>query len=77
MIKLTDTELDQVFRAAGPLPVADRDRFLQAVAERLCGASNVGPGAVYRVCHELQKEFMSGHYPDLSTGHWQKWRRLG
>ena len=34
-LKLTDDELDQVFRAAQPLAPADRDQFLKDVAMRL------------------------------------------
>jgi hypothetical protein len=43
-MKLTDTELDIVMRAAQPLAVNDRDPFLQAVASRLAGLSERGDG---------------------------------
>jgi hypothetical protein len=36
-IRLTDEQLDAIFRAARPLRVADRDGFLQAVAAALQG----------------------------------------
>jgi hypothetical protein len=73
MIKLTDDELTQVFRCAAPLPVADRDRFLQQVAERLA-RTTVGEGSVFRVCAEVQRELLNGNYPELGSGRWHKYR---
>jgi len=73
MLKLSDEELTQVFRAAQPLPPGDRDQFLQNVASKLAGVT-IGPGAVYKVCCEVQRELLAGNYPDLSTGHWCKYR---
>jgi hypothetical protein len=35
MLSLTDKQLDQVTRAAGMLPTADRDAFLRSVAAQL------------------------------------------
>jgi hypothetical protein len=71
-LALSDTELDQIFRAAQPLPVADRDAFLRAVAERLTGVT-IGPGSVYKACHEAQRQFLA--YPDLANGgSWAKYR---
>ena len=72
-IRLTDAELDQIFRAAQPLPVADRDGFLKSVAERLSQIT-IGPGAVFRVCSDVQKQFLNGNYPDFGSGHWSKYR---
>jgi hypothetical protein len=73
MIKLTDDELTQVFRCAAPLPLVDRDRFLQEVAERLAGTT-VGEGSVFRVCAEVQRELLSGNYPTIGSGSWGKYR---
>jgi hypothetical protein len=71
-LKLTDDELDQVFRAAQPLAPADRDQFLKDVAMRLSGTT-VGPGSVFRACYEAQRQFFD--YPgDLATGSWGKYR---
>ena len=58
-IRLSDSELDTVFSAAGPLPVELRDSFLQAVAHALqqdC-SGEVGPGTVARICRDLQRQF--------------------
>jgi hypothetical protein len=71
-LKLSDAELDQVYRSAQPLPVADRDRFLKEIAARLAGTTP-GPGVVFRTCVEVQREFMRGNYPDLSSGRWCKY----
>ena len=62
-VKLTDDELDAVFRAAAPLAVEDRDQFLCDVAAELRGRE-VGPGLVARVCVEVQKRYLFA--PDLS-----------
>jgi hypothetical protein len=61
-LALTDDELDQLYRSAGPIPVHERDRFLQAVAERL-GETTPGPGVIFRICSEVQKQFLNGNYP--------------
>jgi hypothetical protein len=63
MIKLTDEELDQVYHCAAPLPVADRDRYLRTVADKLAASPMIGPGVVHRCCREAQRELMQ--YPDL------------
>jgi len=55
-IRLSDSELDTVMRAAGTLNVYDRDNFLRAVAQTLAGRE-LGDGLVGRVCAELQKRF--------------------
>jgi transcription antitermination factor NusG len=47
IVHLSDSQLDQVMRAARPLPVRDCDAFLQAVADGLRGKI-IGDGAVYR-----------------------------
>jgi hypothetical protein len=73
MIKLSDEEMTQIFRAAQPLPVGDRDQFLQNVASKLVGAT-VGPGTVYKACVEAQRELLNGNYPDFGSGHWAKYR---
>jgi hypothetical protein len=71
-LKLSDQELDQIYRSAEPLPVAERDRFLQEIAARLA-STTPGPGAVFRICVEVQREFMRGNYPDLGSGTWSKY----
>jgi hypothetical protein len=46
-IKLTDDEMNAVYAACRPLPVADRDAFLQALADALRQRGEIGPGVVF------------------------------
>ena len=55
-IRLTDEQLDAIFRAARPLPVGDRDAFLQDVPAALQGRSEIGNGDVYRAIREAQRQ---------------------
>jgi len=71
-IRLSDDELDAVFRAARPLRPHDRDAFLQHVADQLSTCAEVGPGSVHRACAKAQRLFFSP--PDLSHGDCSKYR---
>ena len=62
-LRLSDAELDQVYAAARPLDVDQRDGFLRAVASALAGQETIGPGLVARTCRELQARFILA--PDL------------
>jgi hypothetical protein len=66
-IRLTDEQMDAVFRAARPLRVADRDAFLQDVAAALQGRPELGDGDVYRVLADVQRRHhdppMMDHLP--------------
>jgi hypothetical protein len=64
-IRLSDSELDAVMRAAGPLAVERRDAFLQQVASALQGCGEIGPGVVHRICSEAQRAHLDP--PDLSA----------
>jgi hypothetical protein len=63
-LALTDSQLDAVYRAAGPLAPAVRPAFLELVAQSLAGAGEIGDGTVARVCAEAQRRFWVP--PDLS-----------
>jgi hypothetical protein len=63
-LKLTDSQLDTVYRCAGPLAPAVRPAFLELVAQGLAGAGEIGDGTVARVCAEAQARFWIP--PDLS-----------
>jgi hypothetical protein len=56
ILHLSDNQLDQVFRAARPLRVRDRDAFLQAVADGLRGKT-IGDGEVFRAVRDAQRRF--------------------
>ena len=63
-IKLTDAEITHVFAACRPLPVEQRDSFLQQVATLLNGCAEIGPGTVYRCIEQAQRNHFTP--PDLS-----------
>jgi hypothetical protein len=67
ILHLSDDQLDQVFRAARPLAVHDRDAFLQAVADGLRGKT-IGDGEVFRAVREAQRLFYDAPQLDRSSG---------
>ena len=64
-LALSDQQLDTVMRAAAPLLPSDRDPFLRALAHALRSEPEIGDGAVFRACRELQKQFLRP--PVIST----------
>ena len=62
---LSDAQLSAVMQACQPLLPADRGAFLQALAHALRGEPEIGDGAVFRACRELQKQFFRP--PTIST----------
>ena len=62
-IRLSDAELDAVMAAARPIAVGRRDAFLQEIAIMLHGCVEIGPGAVHRICAEVQRRHFDP--PDL------------
>jgi hypothetical protein len=72
-LRLSDTQLDIVFRLAAPLLVADRPAFMEDVARALGGLPEVGDGIVARTCVQIQRKYWSP--PDLSRAAGSsKWR---
>jgi hypothetical protein len=56
-----------IMAAADPLAVEHRGAFLEAVASALAGYhGELGEGAVFRVCSELQRRFWTP--PTLDNG---------
>ena len=64
-LALTDAQLSAVYRACKPLLPPDRDAFLCALAHALRSEPEIGDGAVFRACRELQKQFFRP--PTIST----------
>jgi hypothetical protein len=64
-LRLTDDELDAVYAAARPIAVQARDAFLQALAQNLSSAGELGPGSLYRVIRETQRQFFDP--PELTN----------
>lgn len=73
-IRLTDAELDAVMAAARPIAVDRRDEFLQRVASELGRCSELGDGAVYRICAAMQREFFDAPDFEETRGRWSKYR---
>jgi hypothetical protein len=63
MLRLSDSELDQVYAACRPLAPDRRDGFLQALAAELRDKP-IGPGSVHRAIAALQKQYWD---PPLET----------
>ena len=57
LLKLTDDEMTAVYNACRLLHVADRDAFLQALADALRQCGEIGPGAVHRAIRDVQRRF--------------------
>ena len=55
-LALSDSELDIIMDAAGPLSPADRQSFLEHVASVLTAQPMLGDGVVSRVCREIFKQ---------------------
>jgi hypothetical protein len=63
-IHLSDSQLEQLLRAAAPLAPKDRSPSLADVAEALRGQA-LGDGAVFRIIREIQGLYF--HPPEFST----------
>jgi hypothetical protein len=68
IVHLSDDQLDQVLRAAHPLPVRDRDAFLQLVADGLRGKT-IGDGEVFRAVREARRRFYEAPDLDPASSH--------
>jgi hypothetical protein len=64
-IHLSDSQLEQILRAAAPLAPNERSAFLADVAAALHGQAR-GDGAVFRVIREIQKRYFRP--PELTPG---------
>jgi hypothetical protein len=68
-LRLSDTQLDQVLRAARPLHTRDRGAFLRAVADGLRDCPEPGDGQVFRVVAEAQRRFYDAPTSTDNDGH--------
>jgi hypothetical protein len=71
-LHLSDSQLEQILRAAAPLAPADRSTFLADVAAALRGQT-LGDGAVFRIIREIQGRYF--HPPELTAGGCGKYGR--
>lgn len=63
---LTESEYDAVMRASAPLQGHQRAGFLEALAEELRNAGELGDGRVHRVIAQVQRKFWD---PPLDIGY--------
>jgi hypothetical protein len=68
----SDSQLDQIFRAAKPLNPAERAAFLEDLASELRQAPHLGDGALYRTLRDLQRRYYTP--PEVEIGTRPKWR---
>jgi hypothetical protein len=55
-LALTDEQITTLMQLARPLLPDQRTAFLKMLATRLNGHRELGDGALYRLCRELQRE---------------------
>jgi hypothetical protein len=72
MRRLTDDQIDQIARAAAPLPLIDQQAFRKAVEDLLNGLVQPGDGDVFRAVREAQRRFWRP--PLVHPGHKSKYR---
>jgi hypothetical protein len=57
-LSFSDTQIDALMRAAGPLLPGDRASFLEEIATKLSGQV-LGDGLIFRVIRETQGAFLN------------------
>ena len=66
---LSEDQIQAILSATRPLPIADRDAFLDDVADALDGVE-LGDGAVYRTIKDVQRRYwdppQAHHWPDTA-----------
>jgi hypothetical protein len=64
-LALSDAQLTTVMGLARPLLPAQRIAFLEMLASKLNGQHELGDGAIYRLCRELQRQYFEP--PEFAT----------
>jgi hypothetical protein len=72
LVQLSDSQLDQILRAAAPLAPNDRSALLADVAAALHGQA-LGDGAVFRIICEIQERYFRP--PEFAPGRSGKYGR--
>lgn len=65
-LALSDSEITTIMGLARPLLPDQRIAFFEIIATKLRGHRDLGDGAIYRLCRELQREML---IPPLATHH--------
>jgi hypothetical protein len=71
-LHLSDSQLEQILRAAAPLAPEDRSAFLADVAGAMHGKA-LGDGVVFRVTGEIQERYFRP--PEFTPGGSEKYGR--
>jgi hypothetical protein len=70
-LALSDDQITSIMQLSRPLQPDQRTAFLEMLATKLQGQTELGDGALYRICRELQREVLDP--PDLSRASgWSK-----
>jgi hypothetical protein len=64
-LALTDSQISAIMALARPLSPDQRSRFLELLAAKLNGQRELGDGAIYRLCRDLQRQLFS---PPINRG---------
>jgi hypothetical protein len=67
-LALSDSEIATIMQLARPLLPAQRVAFLEMLAARLNGQRELGDGAIYRLCRELQRQYFRPPQFDSDNG---------
>jgi hypothetical protein len=73
-LQLSDSEITMVMQLSRPLSPAQRVAFLEMLATKLDGQRELGDGAIYRLCRELQREYFNP--PQFGSDNGGKYDRL-
>jgi hypothetical protein len=65
---LSDEQITTIMQLARPLLPDQRTAFLEMLATRLDGCRELGDGAIYRLCRELQREYFEPPQFDSDNG---------
>jgi hypothetical protein len=57
-LALSDSQITAIMALARPLLPSQRTAFLEMLAGKLDGHGELGDGALYRICRELQRQVL-------------------
>jgi hypothetical protein len=63
-LRLSDDQISTIMQLSRPLQPNEPVMFFEMVAAKLQGRADVGDGALFRICRELQRELL---IPPLET----------
>jgi hypothetical protein len=75
-LALSDAQVSAIMAVSRPLSPDQRSRFLEMLAAKLTGQRELGDGAIYRLCRELQREYFSPPTFNIDSGASRSRRRI-